>query len=229
MAQSRLARRRVLQALTDEERLMALRQRLAPVVVGILATLTGTATAQGEFASDAKRLVPAIQLHEGQTVADIGAGGGQLTVELAREVGPSGRVYATELEEDRRLGIREAAKSAGLKNVKVLEAQATSTNLPEQCCDALVMRRVYHHIGNPSLMNASMLASLKPGGFLAVIDFSPDSAESADPNGRDEGEQHGVMSATVARELGEAGFEVVTVEKGEGSDRYMVVARRPAS
>ena len=208
---------------------MALRQRLAPIVVGMLLSFTGTAAAQDEVASDAKRLVPAIQLHEGQTIADIGAGHGQLTVELAREVGPSGRVYATELEEDRRRDIREAAKSAGLKNVEVLEAQATSTNLPEQCCDALVMRRVYHHIGNPTLMNASMLASLKPGGFLAIIDFPPDSAENADPNGRDEGEQHGVTSATVARELGEAGFKVVTVEKGEGSDRYMVVARRPAS
>jgi ubiquinone/menaquinone biosynthesis C-methylase UbiE len=162
-------------------------------------------------------------------VADIGAGRGQLAVELAREVGPSGRVYATELEEERRRDIREAAEYAGLRNVEVLEARATSTNLPEQCCDALVMRRVYHHIGNPALMNASMLAALKPGGFLAVIDFPPDSTESADPTGRDDGEQHGVTSATVARELGEAGFEVVTVEKGEGSDRYMVVARRPAS
>jgi ubiquinone/menaquinone biosynthesis C-methylase UbiE len=209
--------------------MMALRRRLAPMVVGALVAFTGTVGAQDDFASDARRLVPAIQLQEGQTVADIGAGGGQLAVELGREVGPSGRVYATELEEDRRRDIREAAKSAGLKNVEVREAQATSTNLPEQCCDALVMRRVYHHIGNPTLMNASMLASLKPGGFLAVIDFPPDSAESADPNGRDDGEQHGVTSATVARELGEAGFEMVTVEKGEGSDRYMVVARRPAS
>ena len=204
-----------------------LRQRLAALVAGTLVALTGTADAQGEFASDARRLIPAIQLHEGQTVADIGAGAGQLTVELAREVGASGRVYATELEEDRRRDIREAAKAAGLKNVEVLEAKATSTNLPDGCCDALVMRRVYHHIGNPGLMNASMLAALKPGGFLAVIDFPPDSAESADPNGRDEGEQHGVTSSTVARELGEAGFEVVRVERGEGSDRYMVVARRP--
>jgi ubiquinone/menaquinone biosynthesis C-methylase UbiE len=209
--------------------MISLRQRIAPIVVGMLLVFTGTAAAQNEFASDARRLGPAIQLQEGQTVADIGAGHGELTVEIASEVGPSGRVYATELEDDRRRDIREAAKSAGLKNVTVLEAKATSTNLPEQCCDALVMRRVYHHIGNPSLMNASMLASLKPGGFLAVIDFPPDSAESADPNGRDEGEQHGVTSATVARELGEAGFEVVTVEKGEGSDRYMVVARRPVS
>lgn len=206
---------------------MIVLRHLAPIVVGVLVAFDGTATAQDEFTSDAKRLVPVIELHEGQTVADIGAGSGRLTVELAREVGPSGRVYATELEEDRRRAIREAAKSAGLKNVKVVEAHATRTNLPERCCDALVMRRVYHHIGNPSLMNASMLASLKPGGFLAVIDFAPDSTESADPNGRDTGEQHGITPATVARELGQAGFEVVTVEKGEGSDRYLVVARRP--
>jgi ubiquinone/menaquinone biosynthesis C-methylase UbiE len=204
-------------------------RRLAPIVVAVLVAFDGTATAQDEFTSDAKRLVPVIELHEGQTVADIGAGSGRLTVELAREVGPWGRVYATELEEDRRRDIREAAKSAGLQNVTVVEAHATRTNLPERCCDALVMRRVYHHIGNPSLMNASMLVSLKPGGFLAVIDFAPDSTESADPNDRDTGEQHGVTSATVARELGQAGFEVVTVEKGEGSDRYLVVARRPRS
>jgi ubiquinone/menaquinone biosynthesis C-methylase UbiE len=206
---------------------MIVLRHLAPIVVGVLVAFDGTATAQDEFTSDAKRLVPVIELHEGQTVADIGAGSGRLTVELAREVGPSGRVYATELEEHRRRAIREAAKSAGLKNVTVVEAHATRTNLPERCCDALVMRRVYHHIGNPSLMNASMLASLKPGGFLAVIDFAPDSTESADPNGRDTGEQHGITPATVARELGQAGFEVVTVEKGEGSDRYLVVARRP--
>ena len=51
-----------------------LRQRLAPIVTGMLVAFTGTANAQDEFASDARRLVPAIQLHEGQTVADIGAG-----------------------------------------------------------------------------------------------------------------------------------------------------------
>lgn len=199
------------------------------VVVGSLAAVTGTATAQDDFASDARRLAPAIELQAGQTVADIGAGRGQLTVELAREVGPSGRVYASELEEGRRRDIRAAADSAGLKNVIVVEAHVTGTNLPARCCDALVMRRVYHHIGNPALMNASLLASLKPGGFLAVIDFPPDSAESDRPEGRDVGEQHGVTSATVARELGEAGFEVVAVDTGEGSDRYMVVARRPAT
>jgi ubiquinone/menaquinone biosynthesis C-methylase UbiE len=188
---------------------------------------TGTASAQDEFSSDAARLVTALKLGAGQTVADIGAGGGQLTIALAHEVGPSGQVYATELSEDRLRDIRQAVDSAGLTNVTVIEAHATRTNLPEQCCDALVLRRVYHHFGKPHLMNASMRQSLKPGGLLAVIDFDPDSAESADPADRATGNQHGVTSATVVRELGQAGFEVVTVQEGTGSDRFMVVARRP--
>lgn len=192
-----------------------------------MAAFAGTANAQDDFASDATRLVTALKLQAGQTVADIGAGGGQLAVALAREVGPSGRVYATELEADRLRDIREAAESAGLQNVSVIEAHATRTNLPEACCDALVLRKVYHHFDNPQQMNASMRQSLKPGGLLAIIDFAPDSAESADPGNRDTGDQHGITSATVARELSQAGFEVIDVEEGPRAGRFMVVMRRP--
>jgi ubiquinone/menaquinone biosynthesis C-methylase UbiE len=193
-----------------------------------MAACTGIANAQNEFATDAARLVTALKLQGGQTVADIGAGRGQLTLALAREVGPSGRVYATELDADRLRDIRQATDSAGLENVSVIEAHATRTNLPERCCDALVLRRVYHHFDNPQLMNASLRQSLKPGGLLAVIDFAPDSAESADPSNRDTGDQHGVTSATVVRELSQAGFEVVDVEEGTRAGRFMVVVRRPS-
>ena len=205
--------------------------RQLPLLLASLAALPAAprlACAQDDFASDAARLVTALKLHEGQIVADIGAGSGQLTIALAREVGPSGRIYATELEPDRLRDIREASEAAGLKNVSVLEAHATRTNLPERCCDALVLRRVYHHIDDPGLMNVSLRESLKPGGLLAIIDFNPDSAESADPAKRDTGDQHGVTSETVVRELGEAGFDLVTVEKGGSAGRYMVLGRRPA-
>lgn len=206
-------------------------QRNRPLtIVAVLATMVAfpaTATAQDQYESDAAHLVVALQLRPGQTVADIGAGRGQLTMALARVVTPIGRVYASELDPALLVEIRQAAESAGLKNVTVIEARATDTNLPEQCCDALVLRRVYHHFANPRLMNASMRRSLKPGGLLAVIDFAPDSAESADPQGRANGNQHGVTSATVVRELTEAGFELVTVEDGSRPGRFMVVVRRP--
>ena len=77
-------------------------------------------------------------------------------------------------------------------------------------------------------MNASLRESLKPGGLLAIIDFPPDSSESTDPADRDIAGHHGVTSATVVRELSQAGFEAVAVEERIGSDRYLVVVRRPS-
>jgi ubiquinone/menaquinone biosynthesis C-methylase UbiE len=203
------------------------RAALVGAALAMTAGLPAAARAQNDFASDAARLVAALELEAGDTVADIGAGGGELAIELARAVGPSGRVYATELSDNRLEEIRREVTAADLPNVEVLEAHATRTNLPGRCCDALVLRRVYHHIAEPARMNASLLASLKPGGRLGILDFDPDSTESADPGGRANGNQHGVTSATVARELREAGFEIVTVEAGQGRDRYLVVARRP--
>jgi ubiquinone/menaquinone biosynthesis C-methylase UbiE len=179
--------------------------RLA-LVIALAGSAAPAATghAQDEFTSDAARLVTALSLGAGQSVADIGAGRGQLTVALAQKVGPSGRVYATELDESRLRTIRETADSAGLSNVSVIEAHASRTNLPEQCCDALVLRLVYHHFEDPPPMNASLWQSLKPGGLLAVIDFPPDGKESRDPGDRDTGNQHGITSATVVRELSQS-------------------------
>lgn len=191
--------------------------------------LAASAAAQSEFAADAARLVKALKLNAGQTVADIGAGSGELSVALAREVGPSGRVYATELNAGLLPVIRRAADAAGLTNVSVVEGHATRTNLPESCCDALVVRFVYHHFSDPRQMNASLRQALKPGGLLAVIDFAADSAESADPAGRASGNRHGVAPATVVRELRDAGLELVGVEEAIRRSGFMVVVRRPAA
>ena len=207
-------------------------RRSAVLLIAAVAATIGPAVraaAQDEFAVDAARLTKALELTAGRSVADIGAGAGELTVALARVVGPTGRLYATELESGRLRGIRRAADSAGVKNVTVLEAHATRTNLPDRCCDALILRHVYHHIKNPVLMNKSLYQALKPGGRLAIIDFEPDSAESADPTRRSDGEQHGVTPATVVRELREAGFEPVVVEEGIRRAGFMVVMRRPSS
>ena len=199
---------------------------IAPAILALL--LAAPAPAQ-EFASDAARLVRALELRAGQTVADIGAGAGQLSVLLAREVGPSGRVYATELSAKLLPVIRHAADSAGLTNVSVVEGDAKRTNLPDSCCDALVVRFVYHHFVYPREMNASLRQALKPGGLLAVIDFAADSAESADPAKRGSGDRHGVSPATVVRELREAGLELVGVEEATGRMGFMVVVRRPVT
>ena len=69
--------------------------------------------------------------------------------------------------------IREYAEKEGLKNVTVIEGGGGGHQSAAACCDALFMRDVYHHITAVEAFNKSLLASLKPGGRLAIIDFVP--------------------------------------------------------
>jgi ubiquinone/menaquinone biosynthesis C-methylase UbiE len=182
-----------------------------------------------DFGEDMKRLVPALELRAGQTVADIGAGGGELSVALAKAVGPDGAVYATEIDRSRMDRIRRRAADAGLANVTVVEAHATRTNLPDGCCDAIVIRNVYHHFDDPEAMNRSLLATLKPGGRLAIIDFSPGrgAPTASSPARRDADSSHGVDLDAVVRELTAAGFERVAVERADDRS-YLAVFQRPS-
>ena len=119
---------------------------------------------------DAPRLVEVLELKPGMTVADVGAGFGAMTVVLGHWIG-SGRVFATEITEHALRQTREYVKTEGLTNVTVLEGAEAATNLPAACCDAIFLRNVYHHITAVDAFNKSLVASLKPGGRLAIIDF----------------------------------------------------------
>jgi ubiquinone/menaquinone biosynthesis C-methylase UbiE len=204
--------------------------RIGRALLVCLAVLACIGEAEGaqesEFERDAARLASALDLRAGQAVADIGAGGGELALELAKAVGPSGIVYATEIGEERLQTLREAVAKSGRSNITVLEAHPTRTNLPSECCRAVIMRLVYHHFQDPAAMNRSLLASLEPGGLVAVLDFPTDDGQTAAPAERAKDGNHGVDAATVVDEMTAAGFERVLVDT-DSKPRYLVVVRRP--
>lgn len=122
---------------------------------------------------ESAQLASVLGLREGSRVADVGAGKGEYAVELARHVGPTGHVFATEIDSTRLSQIRSAAASAGLQNLSVVEARDVDTGLERNCCDAILMRDVYHHVTRPVETNASLYQALQPRGRLAVVDFPP--------------------------------------------------------
>jgi ubiquinone/menaquinone biosynthesis C-methylase UbiE len=135
-----------------------------------------TALTEGQIKAadlEVPELVTLLNLKPGMTVADVGAGFGAWTVRLARVVGPSGRVYATDIGAAQLAGLRDYVTREGLTNVTVIEGAAHTTNLPALCCDAILIRDAYHHLTEPDKILASLAAALKPGGRLAVIDFPP--------------------------------------------------------
>jgi ubiquinone/menaquinone biosynthesis C-methylase UbiE len=203
-----------------------MRRQISAIFIGLAVTLTLVSAQGQDDAVDTRRLTELLNLREGSTVADIGAGSGPLTVRVAQLVGPSGRVFATDVNAKRLEEIREAVGKAGLSNVTVVEGGSDETRLPDDCCDAIFMRLVYHHFGDPPRMNASILRSLRPGGRVVVVDFPPKSGETAPPGKRGEGDAHGVTSAVVIRELTAAAFTDVS-EVAWAPPGFAVLAHRP--
>jgi ubiquinone/menaquinone biosynthesis C-methylase UbiE len=200
--------------------------RVGSLVVALLCPVA--AAAQGNGSLPTSRIFEALALRSGATVCEVGAGDGELSIAAAERVGAQGRVYTSELGDERIKALRAKVAAAGRANIQVVEAAADRTNFPEGACDALFMRNVYHHIEAPGPMSASLAASLKPGGRLAIVDFTPPGAEAPMPADRDQDNMHGVTPDSVRRELADAGF--VTEKTQTGSGRwFMVVAVRPGS
>ena len=111
-------------------------------------------------------------------------------------------------------------------NVQILVGEPSRTNLPPECCDAIFVRYLYHHFADPPAMNASLRQALRPGGVLAIIEFAPNGREAPTPADRAGGDTHGVGAESVARELQQAGFELITSERQPGRT-VRVVVRKP--
>ena len=211
--------------------------RLLTISLAAATFCAGMAWAQ-DNAADTKRLIEALRLRPGDVVAEVGAGSGDLTIALAQHVGASGRVLTSELGAERIQRLRAAVEKGGATNVQVVEGQETRANFPDSCCDAIFMRNVYHHFGDPPAMHASFLQALKPGGRIAIIDFAPRKGDTAPPGKRGEEASHGVSEVVVAQELKAAGFALVSEqmeslpqrpEPNSANRWFIVVAEKPKS
>jgi predicted methyltransferase len=193
---------------------------------------------RADDASEAQKLFELMELKPGMRVAEVGGGSGGMTVEMAKRLGPEGHVYSSELNADRRADIRAAATRLHLTNITVLESSDRTANLPEGCCDAIFMRNVYHHFTKPGEMDRSLVAALKPGGRIAVIDFIPN-AGSTVPDGVPANRGgHGVKPDMVIDELSTAGMTSTgpsvgwpdTEKKTGPTDHgFLVLFRKPSS
>jgi ubiquinone/menaquinone biosynthesis C-methylase UbiE len=203
-------------------------RRLVPRAAALVVTV-GLVT--GGFAlalsDEAAHLVQALALREGMHVADVGAGEGEWVEPLAEEVGAAGHVYATEIDPDDVADIEGWARREGRGNVTAILGTATDTGLPDGCCDAVLLRMVYHHFTDPAPMRASLRRALRPGARLAVIDLSPRSDWGELPGVPERG-GHGIAEEDLVAEMTSGGFEVVDRydEWAGNRNRYCVVFRR---
>ena len=120
-------------------------------------------------------VIRALALKPDARVADLGAGTGYFSARLANML-QKGLVYAVDIEPDMVRFLSERAKREGLRNMVAVAGIPDNPRLPEKV-DLILLVDVYHHIEDRARYFRRLSASLRPGGRIAVIDFTLDSPE----------------------------------------------------
>lgn len=175
-----------------------------------------------EVAAHKSDILAFLDLRPKMVVADVGAGTGLYTFDLAEAVGPDGRVYAVDVTPSFLDHLRTQKAQRDASNVTVVAADPKDAHLPEASVDLALLCDVYHHLEYPRTYLASVYWALRPGGTLVIVDFrrdpktSPEWVLSHVRAGQDD----------VRAEVESVGFLYV----GEGpplSQNYVMAFRKP--
>jgi predicted methyltransferase len=107
----------------------------------------------------------------GMKVGDIGCGNGFYSVQLAKMVGPQGKVLAVDVQPEMLRMLKERAARAKVTNIQPILGQLWDPKLPDGELDLLLLVDVYHEFSHPEEMLAAMRKSLKPSGVLALLEY----------------------------------------------------------
>lgn len=116
-------------------------------------------------------VIAALELKEGEVIADIGAGSGYFSFRLARQVSEKGRVYAVDVSPDMILHLNRRIRDTKAANVTSILAPPDDPLLPEAALDRVFICNTWHHIEKQSEYLALLKKMLKPGGQVIMIDF----------------------------------------------------------
>jgi ubiquinone/menaquinone biosynthesis C-methylase UbiE len=117
------------------------------------------------------RLVSALSLKPGYQVGDVGAGSGYLTWRMARVVGPTGKIYANDIQPEMISFLRTNLLVRGITNVVPVLGTTTDPRLPNNTLDLILLVDVYHECDHPLEMTRRMTDALKPGGRLVFVEY----------------------------------------------------------
>jgi ubiquinone/menaquinone biosynthesis C-methylase UbiE len=148
-------------------------------------------------------VVDYLQLKPGQVVADVGASSGYFSRPLAKAVGPSGWVFAVDIEPGFFAPMHKLAAQQGIHNLATILATASSSNLPPASTDLIFICDTWHHIENRPSYLEHLKACLRPGGRIAVVDFFDDRDIPVGPK-----KEERLSPQSVSAEFQKAGLKV---------------------
>ena len=117
-----------------------------------------------------QQVMDVLGLKPGSIVADVGAGEGYFTFHLAARVGPTGKVYAEDIRDDRLGKIHSRADKEKLTQIETVHGETDDPRLPAEQMDVVLISNAYHEMRDYDKMLKAIFRALRPGGLLAIID-----------------------------------------------------------
>jgi len=151
------------------------------------------------------KVMAAVGVKPGMVIGEVGAGRGRFTVLLAAKVGPTGKIYAEDIDRGSLDHLRERCAKSGLKNVEIIAGEVSDPLFPKASLDMVFMVLTYHHLSEPVALLKNLIPSLKPGATVVVIDPDPEK-DRGNPS------SEYTPKEKIEREAGEAGFELIRTE-----------------
>jgi len=124
-----------------------------------------------ETTEQPEKVLDALKIAPGSTVADIGAGTGYFSLRLAKRVGPQGRVLATDIQPQMLAMLSENMRAAGVRNIEPILCTPTDAKLAEGQLDLALMVDVYHELASPAETLTQVRRALKPEGRLVLVEY----------------------------------------------------------
>ena len=157
------------------------------------------------------------ELHEGETVLDLGSGGGIDVLLSARRVGPTGKAYGVDMTDEMLELARRNQREAGVENVEFLKGTIEEVPLPDDSIDVLISNCVINLSGDKPAVFREAARVLRPGGRFAVSDIVAD-PDMDEATRTDMAQWTGCVAGALTveefrAELEAAGFEDVEVRE----------------
>jgi len=175
------------------------------------------------------------ELHAGETVLDLGSGGGIDVLLSARRVGPTGRAYGLDMTEEMLALARANATEAGATNVDFLKGQIEAIPLPAETVDVVISNCVVNLSTDKPAVFAETFRVLRPGGRIGISDVVAEDRLTAGERA-ERGAWVGCIAGALSRSeyeagLAAAGFERVSVAfthpVGDGLHSAIIKATKP--
>ena len=167
------------------------------------------------------KAIALLGIAKGATVADIGAGNGYMTWRLAERVGPTGKVYANDIQPEMLAMLRENMLQRKLKNVETVLGKFDDPKLPVNTMDLVILVDVYHEFNAPQQMLRGIREALKPDGRLVLLEYrGEDPTVPIRP-------EHKMTVAQVRAELEPEGYRVDRVLEDLPRQHLLIFKKTP--